>query len=221
MRYKDAVAEARRLVKQSEEDQWRLAELTWTTTQDVTQRKWATDVGVDFRTVGRWRQIWQHKIEHVADGRTYAETEAIIRGSSDGESLRQTESIRTVHNLPPEKKAEVVEELLDDADQKVRHAAIKALDKHYDRERELRQRETPTALQSAFDAAIELLVRQRAITAANKTATDLVMSGAEFGDTTDNVAIADWQINALNILRTAISGRSGMDAELAEILKEG
>src|SRR6266487_2245779 len=58
-KYEKAVAEARRLVKRSEEDQWRLAELTWEQVEGGKSRaQWARDVGVGRTSVMRWYKIW-------------------------------------------------------------------------------------------------------------------------------------------------------------------
>lgn len=59
--YQAAVSEARTLVKRSEEDQWRLAELTWEQCRDgkMSRAAWAQDVGVDPSYAARLYNLWE------------------------------------------------------------------------------------------------------------------------------------------------------------------
>ena len=58
--YQECVAEARTLVKRSEADQWRLAQLTWEQLEaGVRAVQWAADIGVDPSYVYRLRRIWE------------------------------------------------------------------------------------------------------------------------------------------------------------------
>jgi len=59
MTYADAVTEARTLVKRSEADQWRLAELTWEqVTTGGTRRQWSKDIGTSERWAGVLYRAW-------------------------------------------------------------------------------------------------------------------------------------------------------------------
>lgn len=58
--YQASVAEARMLVKRSEADQWRLAQLTWEVVEGGMSRKqWAHAIGVDPSYAGRLYQMWE------------------------------------------------------------------------------------------------------------------------------------------------------------------
>ena len=61
MNYRSAVGEAKRLIKRSEEDQWRLAELTADVlASGVRARQWANDIGWRSQSsVTAYRQIWE------------------------------------------------------------------------------------------------------------------------------------------------------------------
>jgi transposase len=60
MDYQQAADEARHLVRRSEQDWWRLAELTWHQVDAGTDRaQWAADLGVAYQTVNRWVQLWK------------------------------------------------------------------------------------------------------------------------------------------------------------------
>jgi hypothetical protein len=111
MNYERAVTEARTLVKRSSEDQWRLAELTWQVTHGPdkrTQREWAADLGVHHTTVGRWSRIWE-QFGALSTKPQWSDAWNQEIGRVDG-NYGQAE----VRNLPPERKAEVARELLED-----------------------------------------------------------------------------------------------------------
>jgi hypothetical protein len=230
--YKEAVAEARKLVKRSEADQWRLAELTWEQVQaGKSRRQWARDIGKADSTVRYWFRMWERWGARGRARPSFPEAYNEIRGWTDDEhdSEYQRKAHQAIRNMPPERKAEVAAELLTEpevaeqviADPAARAATGRALDEHYNRERRLREQETPTAPPSTHDFAIEVLVRLRAISAAIKNATDLILSGPQLDAADDLRAVIAWQTNALGILDAALAGRSDMDAELAKILEEG
>jgi len=59
MNYRQAVADGRRLLKRSEEDQWALAKLTADVLEGGgTQRQWAADLGVSLRHVSILKNVW-------------------------------------------------------------------------------------------------------------------------------------------------------------------
>ena len=224
MNYKDAVAEGRRLVKRSEQDQWRLAELTWEQVQaGNTRNQWGRDIGISGRYAATLYNMWERwGTVNFSSRPPFTEAYKIATGLAEQiEKYGSEHAAKTraaIRNMTPSEKAEVTEELLEEPE--ARRAAGRALDKHYDRDREQRERETPTKPVSQYDASIELLVRLRAISAAIKNATDLIMSTPRFGDTDDLAAVVDRQIHALSVMRDVLIGRPGMDDELAKILNE-
>lgn len=128
MQYQEAVAEARTLVKRSEDDQWRLAELTFEQIRDagVSQNQWARDVGIHRNEARRLFLIGQRWSGSSRNSRpTYNEAYMMVReGVDDPEEARevsyQRQAIGRIRNLPPEQKAAVVREALDEPDVAVR-----------------------------------------------------------------------------------------------------
>jgi preprotein translocase subunit SecD len=123
MEYKEAVAEARQLVKRSEEDQWRLAQLTWEQMRQngVSARRWAEDVGIASHSyVSGLARVWERHGHLGAQRPRFAE--AIREAHRPGEvaqeeehgSAYQAQARQAVRNMPPEQKAEVVREALQD-----------------------------------------------------------------------------------------------------------
>jgi hypothetical protein len=110
MEYQAAVAEARQLVKRSEQDQWRLAELTWEQVDAGRSiGQWATDIGVSRRTVSGWRAIWTRWGMQPLHSRP-PWSEAYQQVNPSGATPDSVD--RAVRNMPPEQKAEVVREAL-------------------------------------------------------------------------------------------------------------
>ena len=112
MIYREAVAEARQLVKRSEQDQWRLAELTWEQVEaGKTRKQWAQDIGVHETTVGRWLRVWQLKIDsaRATSDISYSEAWNQAIGRTDGDY-----GAAEVRKMPTERKAEIARELLED-----------------------------------------------------------------------------------------------------------
>jgi hypothetical protein len=111
MQYQQAVAEARSLVKRSEEDQWRLAELTWEQVQAGRSRsKWAEDIDISPDMTSRWYRLWE-EWRGVAAAARPPFAEALSPFNRHSEEIRTKRGIR---NLSPERRAEVVRELLTD-----------------------------------------------------------------------------------------------------------
>jgi hypothetical protein len=81
-----AAAEARQLVQLSERIWWRLAELTWHKVNAGTDRaQWATDLGISYRTVNRWFQVWDRFGSVPAEQRPrYAEAWRMIASGHGG-----------------------------------------------------------------------------------------------------------------------------------------
>jgi hypothetical protein len=120
MQYQEAVTEARRLVKRSEEDQWRLAQLTWEQLHaGYGQQKWADDIGAARRSVRGWAAVYD-RFGRMAAGRPpYSEAlQMVTKGLDDPETVyadrQQKEARSTIQRMPAEQKAEVVREALQD-----------------------------------------------------------------------------------------------------------
>jgi hypothetical protein len=115
MEYREAVQEARQLIKRSEEDQWRLAQLTWEQVQaGKSAAQWARDIGIHPNHATALRRTWEqfgHLDEVTRPRFTDAYAEARSPGwGEQGEAVSRARS--TVRNMPPEQKAEVVREAL-------------------------------------------------------------------------------------------------------------
>jgi hypothetical protein len=122
MQYQEAVQEARRLVKRSEDDQWRLAQLTYEQVETgITRVQWAQDIGVSSRSVTSYYRIWERFGSTTGSDRPRF-TDAWVEerdpqraeAAAQGMSRYGTDIERGVRNLPPERKAEVARELLQD-----------------------------------------------------------------------------------------------------------
>jgi hypothetical protein len=75
-------AEAKELVATSERVWWRLAELTSQQVAAGADRgQWAADIGVHYRTVGRWLKVWERFGPLPADERpSYAQAWRTVAG---------------------------------------------------------------------------------------------------------------------------------------------
>jgi hypothetical protein len=224
--YTEAVAEARQLVKRSEEDQWRLAELTWEQVEaGKSRRQWAKDIGVSDDSTQQWYLIWQYKIEKNDDVGTFADVRAVVRGAGEGESLRQMESVRTVRNLPPERKAEVARELLNEP--AVREAvedeiadspaAVARVNQEAERRRPTPSRHT--AERTGLSAAASLTALEAVTARLHDVATEVfadVMDGkadpALLAEPIKSIAID------LRLLQEAMKSSTSIDTALADIL---
>jgi hypothetical protein len=124
MQYKEAVAEARQLVKRSEDDQWRLAELTWEQVErGKTRTQWAQDIGISDHWAGTLYRVWEAWSASASERRPpFSEAwRAFQNPERGGHSAGSREATKnTLRSWPPEQKAEVVREALDDQDVAVR-----------------------------------------------------------------------------------------------------
>jgi len=228
--YEDAVTEARRLVKRSEEDQWRLAELTWEQVESgKSRRRWALDIGVDPSYAERLYKVWTRwSAEPLGTRPRFPDAYGQAEGRPEDPSERtQAKAAATIRNLSPERQAQLATELLDDPevaalvvnDAAARLNVRQALNERY--ENAPKPYEGQIQQPPPQDHAIEVLVRLRAISSTIKAATDVILSGPQVDGADDLLAVIDWQINALGIMRTALTGRADVDAELARILENG
>jgi hypothetical protein len=103
--YRSAVREAKSLLRRTEEDQWRLAELSW---EQVTQRgysavSWGRDIGISSQHGGRLVRLWA--LHRDAPQRpSYTEAYAALNS-------QPINSITRLREAPQEKRAEVVHDL--------------------------------------------------------------------------------------------------------------
>ncbi len=118
MRYKEAVTEARQLVKRSETDQWRLAELTYQQVKvnGVTTRQWAEDVGMSKDTASRWARVWE--VYHSDTQRpAFADALAVVMGLPESRSERRLmEATSNLRNASVEQRTQIITELIKDPD---------------------------------------------------------------------------------------------------------
>lgn len=117
MQYEQAVSEARTLVRRSEEDQWRLAELTWETIEDgSSRRRWAEDIEVTHTHVNTLYNVWvRHGGNQVSTRPKFADAYAAAKGMPiDRSERRRNEADRNVTQRPPEQRAKLARELLSD-----------------------------------------------------------------------------------------------------------
>ncbi|HEY5987163.1 MAG TPA: hypothetical protein VIV12_12435 [Streptosporangiaceae bacterium] len=128
MKYQEAVQEARRLVRQSEDDQWRLAQLTYEQVKaGKTRQKWAQDIGVSGKHAGTLYSAWERfgLNRSSAERASFAEAYAMVRerAGTPEEARRSTDehqAIGTLRKMAPERKAQVIREALADPDVAVR-----------------------------------------------------------------------------------------------------
>lgn len=118
MQYEQAVQEARRLVKRSEEDQWRLAQLTWEQVENgISRVRWARDTGLSDTWVGVLYRVWDAWGSKALEDRpSFSEAWRphlnVAREAEGGQEIGRAKA--TIRNLSPERKAEVASELVRD-----------------------------------------------------------------------------------------------------------
>lgn len=110
MKYNDAVREARTLVKRSEIDQWRLAQLTWEQVEAGTSRRqWAKDIEVSYSHTDRLYQIWTKWRDTSRVTRpTYTEAYNQIMGGSPIERGREQGARQAFAELPEKQQQQIV-----------------------------------------------------------------------------------------------------------------
>jgi len=126
MRYREAVSEARRLVRRSEGDQWRLAELTAEVLAGgKSTREWAEDVGVSHNHVAVLARVW--KVNAVIpdyNRPAFADAYAEAKGMPvDRTERRQMEAESSLSKAPVTRRAEVIRNLMQD--QEVREHVLR------------------------------------------------------------------------------------------------
>lgn len=155
MRYREAVAEARQLIKRSEADQWRLAELTYDqlTVQGIDQKTWAADIGMSQSHVSTLSRIWA-KYGTADDRPRYSDAYIAIMQGTSVEDARPTQRLKEaaaiLRKATVDQRAAVVEEVLGSAEgadvmEKVLDRSVAAsanIGTASDRQHQKRQRQT-------------------------------------------------------------------------------
>lgn len=218
-KYDAAVAEARRLRKRSEEDGYRLAELTWEQcAQDgKTFAQWSRDTGIDPKVVRVYVSVWSKSKDLPPAARLpFSEACEMAWESADSpEQARENRTARQVASgakrLPSERKAEIAAELVK-SDPVVAAAASRALEernaalpapKVRERTKSDRYSDALTAMRAA-DAAIDRFAN--------------AVSGAEWAavEADSFETILERWLGAIELIRTGL--RSGSwDDELAKL----
>ena len=117
MRYKEAVTEARQLLKRSEADQWRLAELTAEVLGGgKSTRDWASDIGVSHVHVSYLAKVWDaYGVNPVNARPTFANAYAEAKGMPiDRDERRLREAVSNLRSAPVERRTEIITELISD-----------------------------------------------------------------------------------------------------------
>lgn len=117
MNYRKAVTEGRSLVKRSESDQWRLAELTTHVLAEGREGKqWAADIGVSASHVSRLGKVWAKYGLVVPHNRpTFANAYAEATGMPVERSERRlAEATSNIRKATPERQHQVARELVSD-----------------------------------------------------------------------------------------------------------
>jgi hypothetical protein len=212
--YKEAVAEARQLVKRSEDDQWRLAQLTWEQVQaGKTRKQWAQDIGVSETHARILYTVWNRFQDQTHDVRfSFGDRYEMAKTGTEGpRAARESQAVGTVRNMPPERKAELVRELTKD-DAVVAAAASRALEE--------RNAELPTPRvreRTKSDRYSDALTAMRAADAAIDRFANAV-SGAEWtaveADSFETI-LARWS-GAIELIRAGLQSGT-WDDELAKL----
>lgn len=133
MNYRQKVAEGRRLVKRSEEDQWALAKLSREVIDSgKTQQQWASDIGVTQPHVSYLIRI-HDSYNQVINKPAFADAYAQVKGMPlDRRERRENEAISNIKKASPERQKEIARELV--ANPEVRRTIREALHEETDLE---------------------------------------------------------------------------------------
>jgi hypothetical protein len=115
--YRKAVSEGRALVKRSEADQWRLAELTSEVlAAGRTTREWAADIGCSAQHASMLNRVWLvNQVYRESDRPTFANAYAEAKGMPvDRSERREREAISNIRKATPERRAQIISELVEE-----------------------------------------------------------------------------------------------------------
>src|SRR5437867_3647381 len=115
MKYGDAVKEARTLVKRSEGDQWRLAQLTWEQVEaGKTRNLWASDIGISASHAARLYQVWA-KWHNRSTRPTFRDAMDEVMGGSSADRMKamgaRDATAEMFRELPAARQATLVHEV--------------------------------------------------------------------------------------------------------------
>lgn len=122
MRYRSAVAEARQLVKRSETDQWRLAELSHgQVAGGASARQWALDIGVSHTHVNALVKMWDRfGGKDLSTRPKYSDAYIAVMQGTSVEDARPTQRLNEARAImrkaPVARRAEIARELITDPD---------------------------------------------------------------------------------------------------------
>jgi hypothetical protein len=217
--YTEAVTEARTLVKRSEDDQWRLAELTWEQVQaGKSRRQWAKDIGIHNSTAVRLYQIWE-RFGADPDQHSFAEAYDVVHGRAaaveEHGSRYQAEAASAIRNMPPERKAQIVREAVK-ADPVAAAAASEALDERWAATAKPAPRD-----RSKADRLSETLLAARAVQRKVNEFANLASSTTwTVPEQEALVPLIDRIISVLDLAKAGVQSGS-WDEELADLLNGG
>lgn len=120
--YNEKVMEGRKLIKRSEEDQWRLAELTWHAVEEdgKSQNQWAKDIGVSQPHASILFSVWRRwgysePISRPKFSEAYLAAKERVEDPTDaGRIHEERRGINAIRRASSEKRAEIARELLAD-----------------------------------------------------------------------------------------------------------
>lgn len=232
--YDQKVKEARGLVRRTEEDQWRLAELTWRATHEdgKTTRQWAEDIEASKDHVSRLARIWETYESYPRDTRPkFADAYAEAKGMPvDRQERREMEAAANLRKASPERKIEMVHALLDDSrvssDPGVRSRAASTpitseeIPEYVDRVKSYERTAQERSAQPEFHPLDELIVdvtrlADRALAIVN------TWSGRRRNWDSDSRELYLREVEKLQALRYLAQTEEGIDAALAAILEGG
>jgi hypothetical protein len=237
--YQEAVTEARQLVKRSETDQWRLAELTWQQTKGsgVSIAQWARDTGLSDTKAGRLALIWQRHGSPATDRIEFSEAYARVSRPelADAEpgqvyADRHVQEARTaVRRMPAEQQASVVREALTDpdvAEQVVAHPATRASIARAEHSADARQQDTARSdyeLRNPKSAALGAMADvEYGLTKARQGVEDArhALDQLPAGDRERAIVLGQRVAAALELFMAAARG-DDLDAELQALVEGG
>lgn len=236
--YQEAVAEARRLVKRSEEDQWRLAQLTYEQVKAGKSRvRWAKDVGISDAWAGILYRTWAQWGSKALEVRpTFSEAyRPLLNPAREAEGGQEVGRARsTIRKLPPQQRAEVVAEALADPevadrvlrDPEARRTVRQADDRyHVDHQQEGKERyelAEPRSVQIGAIARMAYDLSQVRIKAEDAAANIDILAANDWPDNSREQArvLVSRAAAAVELVRSKIEGH-GLDAELAALLANG
>jgi hypothetical protein len=220
--YNEAVAEARQLIKRSEEDQWRLAELTWQTVEGgVSKSQWARDIGTGRIHVLALYRVWARWGERArTPDLTFTDVYAMAREQTDDpqearQSADERRALSAVRKATPDRKAEFARELLSQPevaervvhDNIVRENVRRALDERYE------QAPKPYSTRPAGigNEPFELLSRFRKVHIEVDAIVQLILSGRAIVNDTERDALlkeTEWLEAAAGTIKSGLSAGS-------------